>query len=314
MKRVFIQLCIVGFTLCHASAQPALPGAAPNNLPYPPMPASPVAVFRMLLATNEEGRTQWIAKWKPAQRGVLEGKIAEFKKLSPAEREIRLQTLELRWYLPQLMMMNFAERTARLATIPEPERTLLTSKLKTWDIQPPEIKEDLMEYQQVIGVVMFPSAGSTNDNVLRGLPRERQEELNRQFEHLNALPDERRERVLADFQRYFEFSPGEKIKAMKRLTETQQVQLQQRLAPFEILPPAVRQQALAGFNKFAELSPPERAAFLQSAERWQKMNEAEREKWRQLAARLQKARALIPPPPMPPAIARPPGTALVGTN
>jgi len=120
--------------------------------------------------------------------------------------------------------------------------------------------------------------------------------------------------VLADFKLYFEFSAAEKIKALKRLSGTEQARLQQTIAPFEILPPPVRQQALDGLKKFSGLSLADRAAFLQSAERWQKMSEAEREKWRQKAAQMQKARALLPPPPMPPAAARPPATALVSTN
>src|SRR5215203_2239886 len=103
MKTALLQLWFLGLALCHAGAQP--PEIPAPGLPFPPLPQSPVAVFRMLLATNEEGRTQWITKWKPAQRQYLESKVAEFTKLTANEREVRLQTLELRWYLPQLMTM-----------------------------------------------------------------------------------------------------------------------------------------------------------------------------------------------------------------
>src|SRR5688500_3995213 len=130
MKQVLFQFCFIGLAAFCVSAQPG-PGAT-GTLPYPPMPSSPVAVFRMLLATNESGRAQWIAKWKPTRREYLEGKIAEFANLSAVEREARLQTLQLRWYLPQLMKMGSAERAARLATIAEPDRTVLASKLKAW--------------------------------------------------------------------------------------------------------------------------------------------------------------------------------------
>src|SRR5947208_3008443 len=186
----------------------------------------------MLLATNEVGRTQWIAKWKPAQRDYLESKVAEFTRLSLSERELRLQTLELRWYLPKLMNLNSAERTARLAQMPERERALLEPKLRTWDIQPPEVRQDLLDYQEAISIIMFPG-GAANENVLRGLPQDRQEALQKQFEHLNQLPGDRRERVLADFNLYFNFSPAEKIKALKKLSGTEQARLQQTIAPFE---------------------------------------------------------------------------------
>ena len=129
------------------------------------------------------------------------------------------------------------------------------------------------------------------------------------------MPEDRRERVLANFKLYFEFTPDEKNKTLKQLTATEREQMQQTLAPLEILPPALRQQALAGFKKFAELSPAERAAFLQSAKRWQNMSEAERQKWRQMSEQVKKARTVLPSPPMPPVVERKsPTTTLVTTN
>jgi hypothetical protein len=312
MKTALFHLCFLGLALCHAGAQPPQIPAA--GLPFPPLPQSPVALFRMLLATNEEGRTQWITKWKPAQRQYLESKVAEFTKLTADEREMRLQTLELRWYLPQLMTMAPAERTARFASIPQPQRAMLEAKLATWDIQLPDIKKDLLANVPVVSMVMFPSPG-TSENAWRGLPAERQEELRRQFENYNALPEERREQVLAHFKLYFEFTPAEKSKALQKLTIAQRAQMKKTLAPFEILPPPLREKALTGVQKFAELSPAERAAFLQSAARWEKMSEAEREKWRQRAAQVQKTRALIPPPPLPPTASRTlSAPALAGTH
>ncbi|HEY0550761.1 MAG TPA: DUF3106 domain-containing protein [Verrucomicrobiae bacterium] len=314
MKTALLHLCLLGLALCHAGAQPPQIPAA--GLPFPPVPQSPIALFRMLLATNAEGRTQWITKWKPAQRQYLESKVAEFTKLAVEEREMRLQTLELRWYLPQLMTMTMtpAERIARLASIPQPQRSMLEAKLVTWDIQLPATKKDLLDHLQAVSVVMFPSPGSS-ENAWRGLPAERQEELRRQFENYNALPEERREQVLAHFKLYFEFTPAEKSKALQKLTSAQQAQMKKTLAPFEILPPPLREKALTGVQKFAELSPAERAAFLQSADRWKKMSEAEREKWRLRAAQVQKTRALIPPPPLPPTANRTlPTPTLVATN
>jgi hypothetical protein len=314
MRRAFFQICFVAVAICQADAQPPSPTGLPAAL-FPPLPQSPVAVFRMLLATNELGRTQWITKWKPTQRAYLENKIAEFTNLSPDEREARLQTLQLRWYLPPLMTMDYAERANRLASIPQPERALLESKLRTWDIQPPQIKKDLLDNQQVIGIFMFPGASGASSNVLRGLSLERQDELRRQLEKLNQLPDERRTRTLANFQQYFQLTPAEKNKALDKLTVRERAQMQQTLAPLEILPPSLRQQALMGFRKFAELTPPDRAAFLQSAERWQNMSEAERAKWRRTTAQLQKMRVLIPPPPMPHTAERiQPPTTMLATN
>ncbi len=306
MKSPLFQLClflVIGSGAVHAAQSNAAP-------PLPPPPVSPVSTFRMLLATNTEGRDQWLAKRTPEQREYLVGKIAEFTSLSSDEREKRLQTLELRWYLPQLMRMTSAERAARLATIPQPERALLSEKLRTWDITPPQIKKDLLDNQQVISLVLFSGQTGASDSVLKSLPPQRREELMRQFEHLNQLPKEKRDQILASFQKFFELPSTEQSKALQKLTPAERIQMQQTLTTFESQPPAQRLQTLAGFRKFADLSPADRAAFLKTADRWNKMSEAEREGWRQMVDRVERFRALTPP--LPPA--RPPETVLVATN
>jgi hypothetical protein len=309
MKRALFQLWFILVVASRFSMYAAQPNPGP---PLPP-PVSPVAMFRMLLATNAEGRDQWLAKRTPEQREIALAKINEYASLSPDEREKRLQTLELRWYLPQLMKLNAAERATRLATIPQPERTLLMDKLRTWDITPPPIKKDLLDNQQVISLFLFPGPSSSNDSVLRSLTPQRREELQRQFEQLNKLPKEKREQILANFQRFFELPSTEQSKALQKLTPTERTQMQQTLTTFDSQPPEQRQQALAGFRKFAELSPADRADFLKTAARWQKMSEAEREAWRRMVSRVQELRARTPPLPPLPAI-RAPETVLVATN
>ncbi|HTD66156.1 MAG TPA: DUF3106 domain-containing protein [Candidatus Limnocylindria bacterium] len=309
MKRAF-QICVVSFALCGVSR-----AAEQTNIAIitPPLPLSPVQIFRTLLTTNAVGRAQWLALRSPAQRQYLDDKLKEYEALPAAEREDRLQTLQLRWYLPLLMKMDRTERTRQLAQIPQPDRALLEAKLETWDILPPALRSDILTNQMAISVFL-PSAQSGNDNVLRALSPERREELQRQFEHLDNLPAERREQIFAHFKKFFELAPGEKNKALGKLAPTDREQMQRTLVTFGGLEKEQREQAMAGFKKFSELTLPERAAFLKTVERWQKMTEPERERWREIARRLQDARAKYPPPPMPSSAQRTPGTWLATTN
>ncbi len=311
MKRTF-QLCLI-LALCASAgaAEPAKAAPAVLRPPMPPLTASPIQTFRMLLATNAAGRESWLAQRTPAQRSVLENKIQEYESLSAAEREERLQTLQLRWYLPQLMKMTTTECTQQLARIPQPERAWLEYKLRSWAILPPLIQQEILEHQEMINVFLPAQQGGAGENALRSLPIGRQQELAEQFERWNALPPAQRERILSSVQRYFVLTPAEKNKVTAQLAKTSRPPMPQPLTAFDNLPPEQRQQAMDGFKKFAELSPADRAAFLQTAERWQAMTEAERERWRQMIARLQKAKALTPPmPPLP--LERSPATALLG--
>ena len=300
MKTLWLQLALLLATLVGAHAQPA---------PLPPLPSSPVTIFRMLLATNESGRNQWLALHKPAQRQYLESKLAEFAALAPDERTARLQALQLRWYLPQLMKMTPADRAVRLAQIPQPDRALLEGKLRTWTILPPTIREDLVENQLAISVFVSAKQGGTNDAGLAGLTAAKRKELEEQSQRLSELPEARRVQAIANYERFFGMPTQEQSQALRKLTPQETAQMQQTLTSFNQLSFEQRKEALAGFRKFSELSSIERAAFLQTAERWQAMSETDRENWRKMVARLRSAGAIPPPLPTP---ARKNTTALVG--
>ena len=309
MKRP-LKICLLALTLCVTAR--AAEQTEPST-PMPPMPASPVQLFRVLLTTNAAGREQWLALRTPERRQYIEGKIKEYEALPAAEREQRLQTLQLHWYLPLLMKMKAPERARQMARLPEVDRTLLESKLRTWDILPPQLRQDILDSHLAISVFLPRENGIANDDVLRAMSPERRAELERQFQKLNELPADRRAQILAHFEKFFGLTPEEKVKALAKLTPADRVKMQQTLVTFDNLSPEQREQAMTGFKKFAELSAPERAAFLKSAERWQNMTEAEREHWRKIVARLQNAR-LMPPPPMPSSARRSPGISIATTN
>lgn len=313
MKHFFQLGLILAWCGAAGAAELAETRPLPPTPPSLPLPVSPVQTFRMLLATNAAGREAWLALRTPAQRQILENKIKEYASLSVAEREERLQALQLRWYLPQLMKLATTERTQQLARIPQPDRAVLEYKLRSWTILPPEIQREILEHQEMINVFLPVHQGGASDSALRSLPPARQQELAEQFERWNALPPAQRDRILGNVQRYFVLTPAEKTKVAAQLAKAGPAPLPPPLTAFGGLPMEQREQAMAGFKKFAALPPAERADFLKTAERWQTMSGAERERWRQLSARLQKAKAPMPPmPPLPSAALRPPAPALAG--
>jgi len=275
------------------------------RLPMPPVGSSPVALFRLLLTTNDTGREQFLATRTVEQRRYLEGKISEFTELTVDERERRLQVLQLRWYLPQLMRMTPAERTARLALIPEPDRKLIKSKLDRFTIMPPTMQKDLLENQQAIALVASAGQHLASKGPLSP-------EMEQRVQRLNSLPAEKREQIYANYDRFFDLPGAEQSKALQRLTASERAQMERTLTTFANLPPGERAQAVAGFRKFAELSPLDRAAFLKTAERWQAMTETERENWRKLVERFRSA-VTAPLPPMPSA-GKQSTTALAGAR
>jgi hypothetical protein len=271
--------------------QPAAP--APKVL-LPPLPSSPVDLFRKLLATNAAGRQQWLETKPLATRQYVESKVNEYEALPAEQREARLQALEMRWYMRYFMSMNPLERAPRLAAVPEPERRLLQRQLGQWDILPPQLKKDVLENENLIRVVV----GETGkvENIFATMTDEQKAELERQYERWNQLPPERREQIMANFKKVFEMPDADRNKALARLTETERAQMEATLSRFGSLSKDEREQAMQGFKKFAELSPAEQAAFLKTAQRWKTMSEEEKQLWRKVVASLQEKRS----PPLPP--------------
>lgn len=283
--------------------------AAARALPYPPSPVSPVDTFRTLLNTNADGRERVLATKSPAQRQYLEAKIREYESMTAEQREVRLQALQLRWYMLPLMKMNAVERAARLATIPDPYRTNIQSRMRTWDILPPALRQDILDNEIAIRFLVRAESHASGENFLRALSAQQQAELQRQVERWNNLSPGRREGAVAQFDRYFELDARQKNQTLARLTEVERAQMNQSLASYDRLSREERQQAMEGFKKFAGLSASERAAFLKTAERWSAMSEADREAWRKMLNKLQTAKIMPPPLSAGRAV-----VSLVGTN
>lgn len=279
----------------------------------PPLPPSPVEYFRQLLKMKPDERQKELLN-RPKTRAFLESKLREFETLPPEEKENRLRTMELQWYLRPLMRAAPTNRAAQLQMIPKRDRLLIEERLKLWDQLPADLQQDVLKSELAVRVYYSPENGFITYSGLSIMSTQQQERIRTSAEYLNSLPAQRREEIYRDFSRFFELSEHEKTKALDSFSDAERKQMERTLQAFENLAPQARERCIAGFDKFRALPPSERQHFLRSAERWQAMSPKDRQAWRVIVSR-----KALPPPPMPPgftnpAALRPPPEILIATN
>ena len=288
---------------------PERPFAVATNLPPLPQPSSPVSFFRRLLAMSPEQQERFLTNKSPEIRARLSAKINEYEQLDPAERELRLRATELRWYLMPLLQASPTNRAAQLALVPDELRPLVRSRLMQWDLLPPPLQQEFLENERALRYFSHLDADTA------GTPGNwHSEPTDAETNRWNALTEQERGRIAAQFNQFFELTPGEKQKTLGALSETERQQMERTLAAFAKLPPAQRIQCIHGFTKFAQMSAADRAQFLRNAEHWAQMSPADRQAWRDLVANVPR----WPPVPesmlMPPKPPRLPRLHPVATN
>jgi hypothetical protein len=271
----------------------------------PPLPPPPIEFFRQLLTMKPEEREKALALREPKTREIVKAKVRQFEGLPPDERENRLRTLELRWYLLPLMKASPTNRSARLQTIPAPDRQLVEKRLQDWDRLPADAQQNLLESELAV-VFMRPERGVISHAGPSMVTTQQQQRITESIKYLNGLPTEKRREVYRTFESFFELSQHERAKALDSFTEAERKQMERSLRLFDNLAPADRDLCLEGFEKFRALSEQERQEFLRSAERWQTMSANDRALWRSLVNR-----KAIPLPPMPPGLS---GSAAKGNS
>lgn len=244
---------------------------APPKPPLAPIVASPVEVFRRLLATNDTGREHFLAGKTPEARRVIETKLREYTVLPAEERDAKLRELHVRWQVQQLIRLKAPERSQQLALIPEPDRGVVAQCIGRISILPPLLQQAVLTNPVAIAMI-----------VQNPLPR--------------GSIDPRREQQLSRLNEFVEMRRSERERVLEKLTGREQEQMQKTLSTFVNLSQTERQEAIQGFKKFAELSDGERSAFLSAAQRWREMSEKDREFWRKIVMALQRSHL---PPPMP---------------
>lgn len=279
-------------------AQPA-PSASTSPPPFPTL-SSPVDQFRALLVLSPAERESHLTNRPPAIRQRILAKLHEYDAMNPNDRELRLRTTQLRWYMLSLMEVPHAARATQLATVPEADRQFVKDHLAQWDLVPEDEQKEILKYEKVIEnlvAVGFTNA-TTTPNLATAVPSN-QSGLKNLDAFLN-LSSEQRQQMYDSFQKFFELSDAEKQKMIGVLPLAERMQMNIALQKFAHLPKVRREQCLNSFGKFSSMSESERQEFLKNAERWRELSPAERQAWRNLVNRLPQR------PPLPPGLALPP--------
>jgi hypothetical protein len=285
--------------LLSSNAMAALP-PVPDPVALPTN--SPVVLFRELLAMNIAERNKCLADRSPENRKLILGKVREYLSMKPSERELRLKVTELRWYLWPLMKTSATNRAAALERIPAEDRKLVEDRLQEWDTLSASVQADLRTneatlryFTELTNSPQQKPAGLTN-----GISAARREALERGVKQLQAMPEEKRQELIARFYHFFDLTPQEKAKTLGTLSEPEQRQIEKTLRQFGQLPPAQRAQCVRSFEKFTSLSLAERQQFLKNAERWKLMSPDERQAWKDLVEKLAMQPLLPDSSPLPP--------------
>jgi hypothetical protein len=273
------------------------------NLSLPPMPylKSPVDLFRELLAMTPAERENYLTNRPPGICNRIRAKVREYEALDPNERELRLRATELRWYLLPLLHESPTNRATRLAAIPDGLQPLVKNRLRQWDILPPALQAEFLESERTLRY--FTHVDPSNSPPLPPLPQDQKWRPNprgRDLARWDTLSEDQRQKVTAQFNRFFELTPAEKQKTLNTLSDAERQQMEKTLETFGKLPPAQRRQCIRAFTEFAGLSAQEKQDFLKNAQRWAQMSPKDRQTWRDLVTHVPEW------PPMPPALILPP--------
>ncbi len=288
---------------------------APTNSPSPPVSnrilhtlpqrplKSPVESFRKLLAMTPGEREHFLTNYPTAARERILAKVEEYSILPPDFRELRLQVTELRWYLLPMLKLPLADRAAQLQLIPEPYQKLIATRLEEWDIWPPSLKDEVLEYETTLGRFVGRNAEGTPvvqpQMSIDELSEKDRLKAEQKLARWQQLSPAERQQMFASFQRFFDLSESEKEKTLDVLSEAQRLETEKVLDSIQKKPKSEQEQYLAAFRQFSEMSTQDREQFIKNAERWRAMSPAERQAWRDLEKQLSGM------PPLPPELVLP---------
>ncbi len=297
-------------------------GVGAPQVPRGEISRSPFQSFRELLAATSAEREEVLGKKSEVHRKHLESRLREFEPLSPVERELRLKTMEVRWFLVPLLAVAPSNRVDRLSRVPEDLRRLVEDRLKKWDALPAELRSEAVHFDTTLGYIARPETGTPEEqvrmwnrtantgagavksgggSVVMGGGGGGSGAVAVAAAPMGAV--EKKRRVSEHMARFLELSSEEKQKALEGFSAVDRQQVGETLKKLESIAPAQRKLYLESFQKFSEMDEDSRRAFLKSAERWKNMPQEERRTLRELVTKL---------PPLPPGLDGPPLPPLPG--
>ncbi|HEX3988922.1 MAG TPA: DUF3106 domain-containing protein [Verrucomicrobiae bacterium] len=265
---------------------------------------SPIAYFRGILGMTPSQREKALAGKTSEERQAILEKVREYESMSREVREERLRQTELHWRLISLMRLKPAERDRNLREISPLYQPMVLEQLRQWDELPDSTRKALLDNEKFIRTYVEWQVRSPVDQeeTVKKLSPQRRAYFANELKRWQALPEDQRTELCAQFQRFFVMTGEEQTNSIRTLSEPERRQISKELQAFKELPSAQRQRCINSFDKFATMAPTERAQFLQNAAKWEAMTAHERELWSTMVAEL----PLTPPvppgmPPMPPA-------------
>jgi hypothetical protein len=264
---------------------------------------SPVEYFRGILGMTPAQRERALAGKPPEERKAILEKAREYEALPRDVREARLRQTELHWHLIRLMRLDAGQRERQMKEISPLDLPMIAEQLRQWDELPSKTQRALLENERFIEtyVEWQVSSPSDQDDILKKLPAARRSYFAKELRRWQALPEDQRAELRAQFQRFFVMTGQEQRQTISTLSDAERRQMERALQAYADLPPAQRQRCIDSFGKFAAMDSGERAQFLQNAEKWEAMTVHERQLWRTLVGELPPAPPAPPGmPPMPP--------------
>jgi hypothetical protein len=273
--------------------------------------------LRGLLALDAAEREKQLADRTPAQRHYLEQRLAEFDRLTPAEREWRLQLLTVRHHLMSLLRTPPARRAEELRQVPPDYRGLVQDRLAAWDELTAEQQQAMLQSESIfagLALTTRPLGNQGDPPHLNTLSPEQRRQFESDLARWQSRPAEERARITRQFEVFLNLSEREQQKTLARLDPASRERATRLVERLEQLPPEQHGKSVEALKRFQALPASERERFLRNAARWQAMTPEERSAWRRLITELPPA----PPgfgnrtlPPLPEGIPPPPsaGTA-----
>lgn len=261
-------------------------------------PASPIAYFRQLLVMTDGERFAELARRPESQRAGLQAKVDEYLVMPASDRELRLRATELRFYLLPMMRLSPEECEARLKSVPEDIRDLVTDRLVQWTLIPPSFRQQWVENEAALQLFsrMHPESPANANELIGQLPTARMAAMEKDFARWQALSDGERAQLLKGFNQFFQLTAVEKQRTLRTLSEEERLAMKKAIRTFENLPPTQREACVQGFQQFMLMPPSERAKFMKNVDRWQAMSPEDREEWRSVVDHLAQM------PPLPPGV------------
>jgi hypothetical protein len=278
-----VTLALAIFPAAKAPGQGPAADAPQRVTPASVVQRSPVEAFRRLLAMPAAERDAYLTNYPAATRERIQAKVDEYRILPPPFGEMRLAMTELCWYLMPLLRSSSTNRAAQVAVIPEPYRDLVTARLTVWDITPPMIKEQVLEYQAQLQ--QFVGPGVMDPQMVNARV------AGPKLQNWLALPEADRRQTLAYFTNFLALNDDEKDQVLAALPSPERQQTEKVVEPMKNWSKPEVATYVSAFQKFSSMSPAERDQFMQSAQRWERMTEAEREAWRRLVRQTSPATA-----------------------